>query len=128
MRQKQVYHPNLLENKILITIEYLNSLGFYPNSFGVYKILKGEVDEEIKPFINCPTFRVIISIPKKKISLRINMLLRHDFLNNKYSINDDMMVLEISTKGKQFLKEYYKNRKIDFTKKKQNSQKTIIKL
>jgi hypothetical protein len=128
MRQKQVYLTNLLENKILITVEHLNSLGFFPNSLGVYKILKGEVDEETKPFINCPTFRVIISIPKKKISLRINMLIRHDFLKNKYSINDDMMVLEISEKGKRFLTEYYKNHKIDFTKKRQKSQKTIIKL
>ena len=128
MRQRKEYYPNLLEIKILLTVNYLNSLNLYPNQEGVFKILKGVVDNETKPLVNCPTFSVIVSIPKKKISLRINMLTRYEFLANKYSVNDNMMVLEVSKKGQTFLSEYSKKHKLDFTKKQKKESKTIIKL
>lgn len=110
------YCPNALENKIIITIHDLNKDNFYPNQEGVYKILKGIVNEETIKFKNYPTFSVLISANQKKISLRISLLIRHGFIKNKYYKEMDMMLLELTDKGHRYIFELSR-KKINFKKK-----------
>ena len=128
MKLRKEYYPNSLEIKILITVEHLNSLKLYPTSEGIYKILKGIVDSETKALINCPTFSILLSGQKKKITLKSSLLVRHDFLMNKYYQEKDMMVLEITHKGKIFLGEYKKKHKTDFAKKLPKTPISIVKI
>ena len=128
MKLKKEYYPNSLEIKILLTIEYLNSLKFYPNSEGIYKLLKGIVDEETKELLNCPTFSILVSAQKKKISLKTSLLVRHDFIANKYIIEKDMMVFELSHKGKCFLKEFHKTHKKNYLRKCPKTTISIVKI
>jgi hypothetical protein len=125
---KKQYVPNLLECKILLTVSHLNKMQYYPNSEGVYLILKGVVDETTKGFIDCPTFQTLISIPKKKISLRIAMLVRHGYLEKTFSYEHGDLFLKVSDFGYKFIIDRSKKNKQQFAKKVKKPTKNIVKI
>ena len=128
MNSKKNYVPNLLENKILLTISYLNELEFYPNSEGVYDILKGVINEVTKEFINCPTFQTIISRPKKRISVRIAMLARYGYLEKVFSYEHNDLYLKVSNFGQSYLAAYLKKSRGNFAKKIKKTTNSIVKI
>ena len=77
--------------KILLTVSYLNKLGYYPLPEGVFHILTGYINDETNQFIDCPTYKSLISFNSKKVSRYIMMLIRYGYLRRKYDpVTDDM--------------------------------------
>lgn len=102
--------------KILFTVEYLNKKMIYPNSFGIYKILKGIKDEETINYIECLTFSSSISINSKRIANRITHLIRLNYLQYKYNPKDDKLYVQLNTKGFLAIDEYLKKHSTSFKK------------
>ena len=125
---KERFIPNIIDIKILITVDYLNNLGYYPLPQGVLKILSGVLDFEGEKFQDCPTFQTIVSYNSKKISREIIMLVRYKYLVKKYDIKSNELYLMISDKGKGYLLDYSKHHKISFKKHVKKEKVTIVKI
>ena len=122
------YQPSLIETKILLTIEYLNSLGYYPLPLGVTKILNGIIDEETIAFKECPTFQTAISYNSKKISKSIVILNRYNYVKKTFDKVTNELYLEITDKGKSYLLDFNKHHKINLTRHKKEFKVTIVKI
>lgn len=122
------FEPKITDIKILVTVNYLNELDLYPLVEGVLKILKGVIDEETSNLTKCPTFQTLLSYNSKQISRRVMMLLRYNYLQKKYDPTSNELYLNISEKGKSFLINYYKRRKMNFCKKNKLEEPTIVKI
>lgn len=114
--------------KILFTIDYLNKQNYYPLSKGVWKILKGDIDEETMPFMECESFGTITSYSSKKISRLIMMLYRYHYLSKKYDEKTNELYLEISDLGASSLAKYLAKHKNSFKKKEKTIERTIVKI
>lgn len=125
---KKEFVPNITDLKILITVDYLNKLGYYPLPLGVLKILSGIEDEETLPFIQCPTFGVLTSFNSKKISRLVMMLTRYDYLGKTYDEKTNELYLEILQKGEAYITYHLKNRKLDLTKKTTKKKVSIVQI
>lgn len=102
--------------KVLFAIKYLNGQSIYPNSFGVYKILKGIEDKETMNYLDCLVFSSSVSISSKRIANRITFLKRLNYLQYKYNHKDDNLYIQITSKGILMLEEYLKRHSIPFKK------------
>lgn len=114
--------------KILYTVNYLNVKHYYPLSKGVWKILKGDIDEETMPFMECESFGTITSYSSKKISRLIMMLYRYHYLSKKYDEKTNEIYLEISPLGVSSLGKYLAKHKNSFKKKEKTIEHTIIQI
>lgn len=108
------FKPTVSDLKILKTIYDLNQMDYFPNSFGVYKILKGIKDEETNNFVFLPTFSNLVSCVSKKITFKISMLIRYKYLTYKYDSETDNMFLTLTVFGENYLNEYFKTHHVIF--------------
>ena len=127
-RQNKTFTFNSGYFKILHVVDNLNQNGDYPLPQGVYKILKGIVDEETKKYQDLETFGCLISYSSKKVSRYVTMLIRHEYLKKIYDPNTDDLYLQITPIGSRILNEYLKNRRSTFQKKNILKKKTIVHL
>ena len=126
MKDKLILRP---QYKVLKTIQDLNVLSFYPNKYGVRKILIGLVDDETKDFINLKSFSSLISISARRTSSLITTLIRNLLLEYRYDKESDDLYLAVTSKGASEIALYETKHADAFTKKKSlNYKKTIIKL
>ena len=125
---KEKYIPNVTDIKILVTVEFLNDLGYYPLPQGVLKILSGVIDFETKDFLECPTFQTIISYNSKKISRSILLLVRYCYLEKKYDEKTNELYLKMGERGKGFLLSYRKHHKLNYKKHQKTEKRTIVKI
>lgn len=127
-KQNKSFTLNSGYYKILHVVDSLNQNDDYPLPQGVYKILKGTVDEETKKYQNLDTFGSSISYTSKKVSRFVTMLIRYDYLKKKYDPSTDELYLEITPLGTQTLRDYFKKRRSAFLKKNVLKKKTIVHL
>ena len=114
--------------KILETIEYLNDRGYYPIQEGVYKIVTGVSDDEMKSFLNVPTFGTLISFGSKKVSRFILMLTRYGYLDKVYHPQSNELLIRITEFGRGELLSYRKKHKQAFKQKTVAKKTTIYKI
>lgn len=114
--------------KILHVVDSLNKNDDFPLPQGVYKILKGTVDEETKKYQDLDAFGSLISYSSKKVSRYVTMLVRHNYLKKIYDPNTDDLYLQITPLGASELREYFKKRRSAFQKKSPLKKKTIVHL
>ena len=114
--------------KILLTVYELNVKHYYPLPEGVFKILTGLDDEEMKDFTFVSTYKTLISYGSKKISRFIVMLLRYNYLEKIYHQESDNLYLKISDKGLRAILDYQKKHKYKFKEKQPVPSKTIVKI
>lgn len=126
--QKKQFKPTVSYYKILETISFLNERGFYPLPQGVGKILRGEIDEEIQPFIACPTYGSLVSYSRKKICRCVMMLFRYKYVEKVYDKKTDELYLKISTLGELSLLKFKKKHKNPYQNKSKSKKPTIVKL
>lgn len=125
---KEKFIPTLIDIKIMLTIRSLNSLGYYPIGEGVYKILHGILDEDTIELTSIPTFKTVISLPRKKISNRIFMLVRYQYIKKIYHQKSDELYLSLTEKGVIYLDDFLNKHKLQLVKKETNKKPTIIKI
>lgn len=125
---KEKFIPSLTDVKILMTIKYLNDHNYFPISEGVYKILKGVLDKDTIELTDCPTFQTVISLPQKKVSNHIFMLVRYQYLKKIYHQKNDELYLMVTEKGTIYLDTFLSKHKILLNKKETNKKPTIIKI
>lgn len=118
----------LSDYKILDTVFELNKHDYFPLSDGVYKILKGVVDEETVQYINYPTFSTLISCKSKKISMSIMLLVRYGYLGKIFDKKTEELYLQITELGKSTLVDFHKKHKVKYIKKSKDFKATIIKI
>ena len=97
--------------KVIHTVYSLNLLSLYPNQEGVHKILSGNDKNEIQEIRNIPTFGTLISYSSKKICHYVLSLIRYGFLKNVLDPKSEDLYLEVSQKGKDYLKVFLDNKK-----------------
>ena len=97
--------------KVLHTVSSLNLLSLYPNQEGIHKILSGNDKNEIQEIRNIPTFGTLISYSSKKICHYVLSLIRYGFLKNVFDPRSEDLYLEVSEKGKDYLKLFLENKK-----------------
>lgn len=102
--------------KIMHAISYLNEMHIFPNSLGVYKILKGINDFETFNYIDCLSFSSCVSIGSKKVSSRITYLIRINVIQYVYNKSDNELYLKLSNNGMMLLEQYFKKHKNPFKK------------
>ena len=115
-------------HKILLTISYLNGLKLYPLPEGVYRILIGDVSDEIIIYKDCPTYGMLISFNSKKVSRYIMMLCRYGYLGKKYDERTNELYLEVTPKGDIASKKYFKRYQGSLKKKTPKGKPVIVKI
>ncbi|MBE6134212.1 MAG: hypothetical protein E7178_06070 [Erysipelotrichaceae bacterium] len=115
-------------HKILLTISYLNKLSYYPLSEGVYRILIGDVSDDIIPFKDCPTYGTLISFNSKKVSRYIMMLHRYGYISKKYDPQTNELYLEVTQKGEVASNKYFAKFKGSLLKKTPKGKPVIVKI
>ncbi len=123
-----IYILDTTDYKILETISELNQRDYYPLPEGVYKILIGSEDEDMREFNEISTYKTLVSYSSKKVSRLIIMLLRYNFLEKIYDQKTDKLYLKLSIKGELDLAKYQKIHKYKFTQKKVNKSPCIVKI
>lgn len=115
-------------HKILLTISYLNNLHYYPLPEGVYRILIGDVADEIIVYKDCPTYGTLISFNSKKVSRYIMMLCRYNYLQKKFDPKTNELYLEITPKGELASSKYFHRYHGSLKKKKAKGKPVIVKI
>lgn len=114
--------------KILLTIRWLNDQKLYPNQEGVYKIIHGELDEEVKKYLTCPTYGALLSYNSKKICRYILALTRYGYLTKIFDRETEDLYLTLTEKGKLAQEDYFHDHKIQFIKRRRLKKPTIVKI
>ncbi|NLB49126.1 MAG: hypothetical protein GX813_04760 [Erysipelotrichia bacterium] len=122
LRLNQTYY------KVLLTLKLLNDQQYYPLNEGIYKILKGKVDEETRPFSAFPVFGTLSSYTSKRISHLTLMLFRYGYIGKIFDPNSNKLFFRISPSGEQFVEDFGKRHKIRFVNKHTELVKTIVKI
>ena len=115
-------------HKILLTISYLNAQHYYPLPEGVYRILVGDVADDIIIFKDCPTYGTLISFGSKKVSRYIMMLCRYGYIGKKYDEQTNELYLEITPKGEMVSMKYFKRYQGSLKKKTPKGKPVIVKI
>ena len=115
-------------HKILLTISYLNKMHLYPLSEGVFRILCGDVSDDIIIYKDCPTYGTLISFNSKKVSRYIMMLCRYGYLGKKYDEKSNELYLEVTPKGDIASKKYFKRYQGSLKKKTPKGKPVIVKI
>ena len=118
---------NVTDYKVLLTINYLNELGYIPSASGVLKILTGVIDEDTEMFSLCPTFQVLVSYNPKRLTRDINSLVTNGYLRRFHKGEFKDYYFEITDMGKATLIYYQGHHKINLKKHEQKKKPTIIK-
>lgn len=121
--KKKLRHSHI---RVLETILLLNERDLYPTFEGVFKVLTGVLDEETKNLIDLKSFSTSISYSSKSISLFARFLLKNGFLINIYHNENDSFYLEVTSKGKDTLKDYYCKHNIQYVKKYKKIHPSIV--
>ena len=114
--------------KVLLTISELNKLSYYPLNEGIYKILVGLNDDEVQPFKNLVTFGTLTSYSSKKICHLTLMLFRHGYIGKIYDSKTKKLYLRVTENGEKALMNFFDKHKKSFTKRKQKTISTIVKI
>lgn len=114
--------------KVLVTINELNKLSYYPLNEGVYKILAGINDDEVAPFTDLITFGTLTSYSSKKICHLTLMLFRHGYIGKVFDPHTKKLYLRVTDKGSEALSLYFKKHRGGFKKRKPKTAPTIIKI
>ena len=114
--------------KIMLTISYLNKEHLYPLSEGVYRILIGDVADDIIIYKDCPTYGTLISFNSKKVSRYIMMLCRYGYIGKKYDEKSNELYLEITPKGELASSKYFKRYQGELKKKTPKGKPCIVKI
>ncbi len=93
--------------KILVTVKFLNDLGYYPQAYGVYKILLGSVEDIYFTFRYCPTYQTLTSYSAKKIALMCARLKNSHYLEEIFDTVNQTFYLKLSDFGLDYLSSYY---------------------
>ena len=115
-------------HKILLTISYLNKMHLYPLSEGVFRILCGDVSDDIIIYKDCPTYGTLISFNSKKVSRYIMMLYRYGYIRKKFDPNTNELYLEITDKGEVVSTKYFNRYKGNLKKKTPKGKPVIVKI
>ena len=118
---------NVTDYKVLLTINYLNELGYIPSASGVLKILTGVIDEETEMFSLCPTFQVLVSYNPKRLTRDINSLVTNGYLRRFHKGEFKDYYFEITDMGKATLIHYQSHHKVNLKKHEPKKKPTIIK-
>lgn len=114
--------------KVIHTVYSLNLLSLYPNQEGVHKILSGNDQNEMEEVRKIPTFGTLISYSSKKICHYVLSLIRYGFLNNVFDPKSEDLYLEVSEKGKDFLKAFLINKKSPYHRTFKAIKPSIVKI
>lgn len=114
--------------KVIHTVYSLNLLSLYPNQEGVHKILSGNDKNEIQEVRNIPTFGTLISYSSKKICHYVSSLVRYGFLKNVFDPKSEDLYLEVSVKGKDYLKVFLDNKKSPYRRTVKAFKPSIVKI
>ena len=115
-------------HKILLTISYLPKLSLYPLGEGVFRILQGDVADDIIIYKDCPTYGTLISFNSKKVSRYIMMLCRYGYIGKKYDEKTNELYLEITPKGEMASMRYFKKYQGSLKKKTPKGKPVIVKI
>ena len=115
-------------HKILLTVSYLNGLNYYPLSEGVFRILSGDIADDIIVFKDCPTYGTLISFNSKKVARYIMMLCRYGYLGKKYDEKTNELYLEITPKGEMVSAKYFRRYQGSLKKKTHKGKPVIVKI
>ena len=115
-------------HKILLTISYLNKQQLYPLSEGVFRILQGDVQDDIIIYKDCPTYGTLISFNSKKVSRYIMMLCRYGYIGKKYDEKTNELYLEITHKGEMVSMKYFKRYQGSLKKKTPKGKPVVVKI
>ncbi|MBR0295470.1 MAG: hypothetical protein IJQ67_06195 [Bacilli bacterium] len=121
------YFINVTDYKVLLTISYLNELGYIASAQGVLKIISGVIDEETEMFELCPTFQVLVSYNSKKMTRDLNRLVTCGYLKRIHNEELKDYFFEITEKGKVTLSYFGSHHKVNLKKHDINPRVTIIK-
>lgn len=128
MSNNSTFKLTVTHYKILETVFVLNKDSYFPLSSGINKILSGVDDKETEPFKELPTYGTLISLTNKKITRIVNILMRHNFLTQKYDDRDNSYYIAITNLGVSYLNDYLAKRKKPYPKKATNIKPTIVKI
>lgn len=112
--------------KILVTVKYLNELGYYPLAYGVYKILIGSIDESYLMFQYCPTYQTLISYSIKRIAIMCARLKRDQYLEEAFDTVTQTFYLKITDLGLSLLSNYFSSHSHNFKKSASREKPAII--
>ena len=118
---------NITSYKLLLTIRYLNELGFTPSVSGILKIITGIIDEETDNFSLCPTFQTLVSYGSKRLSRDINHLVSEGYIHRIHKEEYSDYYFEITERGKAIMDNFKAHHKINLNKHEINKRPTIIK-
>ena len=114
--------------KILDTIHDLNKDDLYPTAEGVYKIVAGIYDSEMKDYTHLQTYGTLISYGSKKVARYIMMLQRKGYVKKVFDELTNNLYLQLTELGILALEKYHKRYKNPYIKKPFDSKKTIVKI
>ena len=112
--------------KILVTVRYLNDLGYYPLSYGIYKILMGSIDGLYLPFQYCPTYQTLVSCSSKRIGLLCARLKKDGYLEEVFDTVTHNFYLKITYQGCTFLSNYFSTHSHTFRKSASKEKPAIV--
>ena len=118
---------NITDYKVLLTVRYLNELGFIASTSGIHKIITGIIDEETENFSLCPTFQVLVSYAPKKLTRDLNTLVSNGYLHRIHKEEYSDYYFEVSEQGKASMAYFESHHKINLKKHEINKRPTIIK-
>ena len=102
--------------KILDTVKWLNDSHLYATTFGIFKIVHGDIDEDTVSITKCPTFSTLTSYGSKKISRFILALYRYGYLIKVYDKKTNALYLSITFKGREALEVFHKKHRGEYKK------------
>lgn len=114
--------------KILHTIKTLNDMKLFPKQEGVYKIVHGTIDEETETLKDIPTFGTIISYNSKKVSRYVLALNRYGYVAKIFDRETKDLYLTLTEKGRIELAKFLDKHPKEYSKKKKEIKKTIVKI
>lgn len=102
--------------KVLYLIKELKDRSCYANKEGIFKILKGIVDAETKPFINLQVFSTYISVSKPKITGLVKKLFGLSLIYTIFDPKTNYEYLTLTEDGEYVLFEFLKTYNKPFKK------------
>ena len=118
----------LTHYKLLDTIAWLNSLHLYATSFGVHKIVHGDIDEDTVNLTECPTFSTLTSYGSKKIARFLLALYRYGYLIKVYDKKTNALYFSITLKGREALELFHKKHRNGYKKSVKKFKSEIVKI
>ena len=118
---------NITFYKLLLTVRYLNELGYTPSVSGILKIITGIIDEDTDKFALCPTFQTLVSYGSKRLSRDINTLVSSGYLRRILNESFSDYYFEITDNGKMIMDDFKAHHKISLSKHETKKIPTIIK-